>query len=120
METIFLDLDKRPTSQPPVSLRFGERKAVDVIAVVTDHGCELDLSPYSVRFECRLRDGPVTAGCEVSGSYAAFTVPPEMAAQTGQWDAYLSLEVEGMRTTTNDFQVRTIAGKEGRKCSRFG
>lgn len=119
MDYIYLDLDKRPQSQPPVTLRYGELRSQDVIAVVTDHGCEIDLSAYTVTVECRLRDGPVTAPCEVSGTYAAFTVPPEAASQTGQWYAYLVLEAEGVRATTNDFYIHTIAGKEGRKCSRF-
>lgn len=119
MDFIYLDLDKRPQPQQPVTLRFGEAKAADVIAVVTDHGCELDLSDYVVTVECRLRDGPVSAPCEVSGTYAAFTIPQEVSQQTGQWYAYLALEAEGVRTTTNDFQIRTVSGKEGRKWSRF-
>lgn len=119
MDYIYLDLDKRPQPQPPVTMRFGETRGADVIAVVTDHGYEVDLTQYEVTFECRLRDGPVTAACETSGTYAAFTVPQKMAEQTGQWDAYLSLEAEGVRTTTNDFCVHTIAGREGRRCSRF-
>ena len=115
---LLLDLNKHPAFQDPVILRYGERRAETVTAMVTDHGYALDLSKFTVRLECRLRDGPVTAACATDGTYATFEVPPEMAQRTGWWDAYLSLEAEGIRTTTNDFQIRTIKGKEGCRCSR--
>lgn len=76
VETLELDLGKRPGSEPTVFCRKGEKGALTLRATIADHGAEVDLSAFGVFFDCVTPDGRLVSDEATSkeGSTAVCTL----------------------------------------------
>lgn len=110
---INLDLNKAPIQDRVVVVRQGEVDATVIEARIYDNGEAVDLSQYSVYFECRHPSGEFHSDnekMEVSGNTATYTVAEVVGAVEGKISlAYFALRTEGgLYATTQGFALKVL------------
>lgn len=103
-----LDLSKQPASLPVLRIGAGDRQAPTLVAEITDHGAAFPLSGYTATFEMRKPSGGayVVMGTK-SGNTATFKLD---GMEPGSGFAYVALENESTRLSTQRFRVEVLEG----------
>ena len=112
-----LDLDKEPQERYVLSIRQGEVNATRLEVEVTDHGEDVDLSAYSVYFECAHPSGALHSEKvgSTDGNVASYTVAKAVGDEAGTIEcAYFALKTTNedgttdVYATTQAFIVRVL------------
>ena len=106
---ISLDLDKHPCSTV-VRIGYTDVSAPTLAVSILDHGQAVNLSGYDVVFEMRAPDGIMYAfDGTTSGNVATFVlngyIPPGITDI-----AYVALETDSQRFSTQRFRVEILEG----------
>lgn len=112
VETLELDLGKRPGSEPTVFCRKGEKGALTLRATIADHGAEVDLSAFGVFFDCVTPDGRLVSDEATSkeGSTAVCTLNEAAMATAGLCKAayFRLVGQDGSVSTTQDVRIAVL------------
>lgn len=112
-----LDLDKEPQERYVLSIRQGEVNATVLEVEVADHGEPVELSAYSVFFECAHPNGALHSEKvgSTSGNVATYTVAKAVGGEAGTIEcAYIALKVTNgdgtteVYATTQAFLIRVL------------
>ena len=109
IQSIALDVSKRPEPKPTLYIGQGDNVRPIVEATITDHGEPLDLGAYDVSLEIRVGAKHVYPGT-ASGSVATFPLDGEI--ESGSGFAYAVIESADMRTSTQRVNVEVLEGSE--------
>lgn len=103
-----LDLSKQPASLPVLRIGANDRQAPTLVAEITDHGSAFALSGYTATFEMRKpKGGAYVVEGTTSGNAATFALD---GMEPGSGLAYVALENEDTRLSTQRFRVEVLEG----------